>query len=329
MNKEKYIKEVDSVVPSPELNDRISKLPGTKKKKNKLAVAAIIAACFVFLIIIGPAAGAKLSDSVFDSINSSAVKAEDSYSTAESAYDSYDSSYDEADKDVNVDVRKITKTADIRVEVKVLDDFIRIIKDEVNKANGYVSSEDKSVYDSSSSCTLVIKVPAEKLDSFVDLIDANSTVTSQQVNSDDISAQYVDTEARIKSLEAEQESLLKLIEKADNLDSIIQLQKRLSEIRSDLDSYKSTKKIMDNQIEYSSITIYINEKERTVKNDGSFLSEVKEKFLNSVYSIGDFFRGFAIGILGGSPYIVIIAIVAVIVFKIYKKKNKKKSEKEE
>lgn len=322
MNKKRYKTEVDSVVPSDEFKERISKLPESKKqkKKSKWPVAAAIAACFALIVVAVPAAGGAFN---------SASKMADSVSPTEGYYNTDESESIKVDApgsqnpDLNAAERKIIKTASINVDVKELEDFLKIIKNEIDSIGGYVSSENKSVYDFSSSCTLVVKVPAEKLHSFINVVDNNSTVTSQQVDSDDISAEYIDTEAKIKSLETEQATLLKLIEKAENLNDIIQLQDRLAEIRSELDSCKSAKKLMDNQVEYSSVTIYINEKERTVKTDGSFISQVKEKFLDSIYSIGDFFREFAITILGGSPYIAIIAVIAVIAVVIIKKKRKK------
>ena len=327
MNKERYIKETDAVVPSPEFTEKLSKLPEAQKKKHRSPVPAILAACLALVVIAVPAAG--MMNGGRKSADSNNAPEAKYYSSDGFAQDENSFSVAESqgkNKDISTDDRKITKNAQINVDVKNLNDFITTVKNEISKNGGYVSSENKAIYDYSSSCTLVVKIPADKLDEFIGVIDSNSTVTSQQVDSDDISASYADNEAKIKSLETEQETLLKLLEKAESLDNVIQLQDRLTEIRSQLDYLKSMKKMMDNQVEYSSVTIYANESERTIKTDGSFLSQVKEKFLNSIYSIGDFFREFAINFLGAIPYLAIIAVVAVIVIVIIKKRKKKKFE---
>ncbi len=334
MSKEQYIRETDSIVPSPELKEKLSKLPEAKKKnrKKKSTRYAIIAlaACLVFIIIAGPASNTMLStitnktNSLIDgpsysSSSSDNYAKDESESTPASPAESGISS-------INIDDRKIIKEARMSVEVKVLDDFIKTVKDEVRKCEGYVSSEDKYI-DESSSCDLVVNVPADKLDAIIDVIEANCKVTSQHIDTDDVSSEYIDTESQIKSLEAEQETLLKLIEKADDLDSIIKLQDRLSGIRSDLESYKSAKKLMENQIQYSSVSIDIDETEKIVKNDESFSAQVKEKFTKNLYSVGNFFREFAIGFIGGIPYLVVLAAIAAIVIVIAKKTKKKKETK--
>lgn len=317
MNKEKYLKEIDSVTPTREFKERLSKLPQKQKKQHTWIAVAALAACLAIIVVAVPSAGKMKYGVSNDKYASEGIE---KYNQEEILYDNGFAG--DSSTTVTSDERKITKTASLNIEVKNLDKFITIIKEELNNKKGYIDSEDKSIYDTSSSCTLVAKIPSENLDSFINLIDTNSTVTSQQIDSNDITSAYIDNEAKIKSLETEQETLLKIMEKAENLTDVIQLQDKLAEIRSELDSCKSMKKMMDNQVEYSSVTININESERTIKTDGSFSSQVKEKFLNSLYSIGDFFREATIIILGGIPYIAIIAVICVIIVIIIKKKSK-------
>ena len=49
----------------------------------------------------------------------------------------------------------------------------------------------------------------------------------------------------------EQDRIWALLEKADTLDAVIALEKRLSEIRYDLESMESQLRLYDNQVEYS------------------------------------------------------------------------------
>ena len=62
---------------------------------------------------------------------------------------------------------------------------------------------------------------------------------------------------RKKSLEIEQERLWALLEKADSLDAVVALEARLSEIRYELESYTSQLRLYDNQVDYSTVSIYI------------------------------------------------------------------------
>ncbi len=74
--------------------------------------------------------------------------------------------------------------------------------------------------------------------------------------------QYSDIESHKKTLKIEQDRLWALLEKADSMDSIIALEERLSDIRYELESYESQLRLYDNQIEYSKVTLNINEVKR-------------------------------------------------------------------
>ena len=63
----------------------------------------------------------------------------------------------------------------------------------------------------------------------------------------------------------------------------------------------------------------------TAKSNGSFSQEVKTKFVNSLYNLGNTFKNIAVFILGASPYLVLIAVVAVVVILIVKAKKKKRN----
>ena len=62
------------------------------------------------------------------------------------------------------------------------------------------------------------------------------TVTYTNKSSEDITLDYVDVESRIEALEVEQERLLALLESAQDLESVIQLESRLSEVRYQLET---------------------------------------------------------------------------------------------
>ena len=67
--------------------------------------------------------------------------------------------------------------------------------------------------------------------------------------------QYVDTESRLYRVRTEQESLLRLMEQAEQLEDVIAVQGRLTEVNYEIQSYESRLRAMDNQVTYS--TLYL------------------------------------------------------------------------
>ena len=85
------------------------------------------------------------------------------------------------------------------------------------------------------------------------------TVTYTNKSSEDVTLDYIDVESRIEALEVEQERLLTLLESAQDLESVIQLESRLSEVRYQLESYHSAKNRYDSLIDYSTVHLSVRE----------------------------------------------------------------------
>ena len=329
MNKDDYIRELDNITAPEELKAKIKSAQQTKKKSSVpkhiriIAVAAcmVVVAVAVFNLI--PSINGVTtygSSSLFNSKSEEAV-AEDN-----GAY--YDSSASGSTNTVGSvsDNRKIIKNAHLSIQTKDLKAFMIGVDQSVSSCGGY--AEELHEYNSSDdeplSASAIYRIPADKLDSFLEQLSKLGSVESKEITQSDVTDSYIDTESRIKALETEEKALLALLEKSDVLVDIISVQDRLTQVRGELESYKAQLKSYDSQIDYSTVSINVSETERIVKSDGSFSSQVKEKFTKSLYNLGKFFTSFAINFIGGLPYIVIIAVVAAIVIIIIKKRRKNK-----
>ena len=135
---------------------------------------------------------------------------------------------------------------------------------------------------------------------------------------------YTDTESQIKALETEEKALLGILAKCETVQDTMSVQERLASVRGELESLRVQKKNYDQRIAYSEVLISISEVERVKKTPTSFGSQVSEKFSESLYNIGQFFRNLGVFVLGASPYFVIAAVVIVVAVIIIKKKRNKK-----
>lgn len=328
MNKKDYIKAVDNITAPQELLDRIKALEAPEKKKTPVwkTVTAVVA-CFVAVII------------AFSGIMGGMLKAggdglteEDMLMENENRYEMLSDSYDEdiaiqsgsftSDTSSTVTSnRKIVKTAILSMKTKNYDICMTGIKQKIEQYGGYIEQSQEYNYDNASNrnANMDVKIPADKLEKFIEELESIGTITSKTIASDDITDSYIDIESRIKALETEEETLLKILENAGSLTDVIELQQRLSTIRTDLESIKTQKQRYDGMVAYSGVKLDINEVERVVESDDTFFGEVKEKLMNNLYDLGDFFRKVAINFIAALPYIVIIGVIAVVVIIIVKK----------
>jgi large-conductance mechanosensitive channel len=159
-------------------------------------------------------------------------------------------------------------------------------------------------------------------------------MVSQSESAEDITLQYTDTESRIASLKTEQERLLALLDKADTLENIITLEDRLTEVRYELENYESQRKVYDDLVTYSTVTITLEEVTYTVEvDDSTIFSRIKTGLEKSFRDIRNDLANFLVGFIVALPYLVIWAIIIFVIVwiikKIIKRRKAKKAAKQE
>ena len=327
MNKKDYIREVDELHAPDSLKNKISEMKPTRSanlKRNK-RITAIIAACLAVTVLICGVYG--VGPSLFQSKSSIEVgdSGTYSYNNSNGAGNANESagSYGNANA-ASASSQKLIKKASVRLETKNADELIKNINSQISSLKGYTSSLNQSKYDGYLTVDTNVCVPAEKLEEFIDFLEKTGTITSKNIETLDVTDNYTNTESQIKALETEEKALLGILEKCENVQDTMNVQERLTSVRGELESLKSQKKNYDQRIAYSEVLINISEVERVKKTPTSFGSQVSEKFSESLYNIGQFFRNLGVFVLGASPYFVIAAVVIVVAVIIIKKKRNKK-----
>lgn len=231
--------------------------------------------------------------------------------------------------------RKLIRTVSLSLETKEFDSALTNLSTKTTELGGYIetSSVNGNSYSHHSTryASYVIRIPADKLNEFVEVVSELGNVTQKNESVEDVTLRYIDVESHKKALETEQERLLELLSKAENMEEILTIESKLSDIRYEIENYESQLKTMDNQIDYSTVSVYVDEVERvTDTGEKGFFEEIKERFGNSLYVVARGIRGLVIGILGSLPILIVcggvIAVAVIVVRKILKKRNMRKED---
>ena len=111
--------------------------------------------------------------------------------------------------------RKWVITSEIRAETNHLDGAVDSVLAKAGELGGYVEDQHfdngsyYGGYDAARSAHMTIRIPAEKVDAFVETVEEKTNVVSSSRNLQDITLQYTDTETRITALKTEEARLLK------------------------------------------------------------------------------------------------------------------------
>lgn len=250
---------------------------------------------------------------------------------ADSAYEQWKQEESgETELHASVEGRKLIKTVRMRVQAVEFDQIVSYLEGQVKLLGGYIEASEINgngyYYDSRRSASLTLRIPAKELDGFVESVGEIGTVTYKTEEATDVTLQYVDLESRVKSLQIEQERLFDLLGKADSLDSIILLEQRLSEVRYELENYAARLRVYDNQVEYSTVYLTVNEVVRTTPQDETLAEKMHSGFMGTIYEIKDGAAEFAIWFVSNLLYLLFWAAVLAVIVLAVRKQWKKKSD---
>lgn len=235
--------------------------------------------------------------------------------------------------------RKWIVTVYVSAETDDLDAMTEALNRHIEDLNGYV--EDQSVYNGSTyasrryrNANLTIRIPAEKVDSFLTDVSTFANVVSKEKHLEDVTLSYVATESKVKALETEQTRLLELLAQAETMADLLEIEARLSQVRYELENHASQLRLYDNQIDYATIHLNIEEvQEYTPVEEPTLWERISGGFKDSIKGLGESLQDLLVFLVEALPFLVvygaILVILAVPARKLYKKRKEKKAAKKE
>lgn len=218
--------------------------------------------------------------------------------------------------------RKIIRTMRITAETKAFDAATAAIEQLCTSLGGYIESSSRSGgsirYSSSvvaRSASYTLRIPAEQLDAFRAGMTGDINVVDESSKISDITDQYFDVDTRIATLKVEEERLLAMLEKATELEYLITLEQRLSEVRYEIESYTGTLRRYDSQVAYSTVHLSLDEVveyTEVIEAPQTFGQQISIAFHESWADFADGCKDFAIWFVYAIPTLVVIAVVGTV-----------------
>ena len=221
--------------------------------------------------------------------------------------------------------QKLIKTVRMDVETEDLENLLPQISGKISSLGGYV--ENQELYNGSAyssyrhrSASLTVRIPAENLDGFVEDVKGVSNVVTYNESTENVTLQYVSTESRMKALEVEQERLLELLGKAENMADLLEIEARLTDVRYELENVTSQLRVLSNQVDYATIHLYISQvKVYTEVEEQTVWQRIGSGFKENLRSIGEDMTDFFVWLVTYSPQLIVWAVIIAAAVVILKK----------
>lgn len=292
-----------------------------------------------------PGAG-NSADAYYEEIGYDTATAEepaelDAFSTENYKSDSDMSGLAEAGAEPASLADKMIYSADLTIQTTQFDTAIATLEKLVDSFGGFVERSDTSGdvrYNDDGTSSIVnrcadytVRIPAERFKEFLRQSGELGNVLSRNSYAENVTAQYTDYEARLSSLNTQEERLLSMLEKSEDVESLIALEERLADVRYEIESIERNLRNLDRQITYSTVTIYLDEVEiytPTKSVQRTFGEKLHDALTDGWSSFTRGFQYFLIDLVYALPGLILFLLIAgAAVFAAVKLIRKRKAKK--
>ena len=227
---------------------------------------------------------------------------------------------------------KIIKTAYMDMETYDFDETLQKMEGLLTGMGGYVESSSVSGQSLQNDgyvrrrAHFEFRVPQDSFLEFLNSVGDLGNVIDSSKGGQDISYQYMDTEARLESLEVQEERLLSILEKADKIEDVITLEQELSRIRYEIESLQGQLRHWDNLVSFSRVSVDVTEvREYTdvTEQPDTLGQRIGDTLRRSFKSLVNFLETVLVVLTAILPYLLLLGVIALIVILIVRAATKK------
>ena len=150
--------------------------------------------------------------------------------------------------------RQLIVEAWVSLEVNEIDATVRQVEALATQRGGWMESAEIFGEGGYRSASLRVRVPADDLDNAMDALRGLGRVIDEGISATDVTERLIDNEARLEAWYIQEERLVDLLEDAPTVEDIIQIERRISEVRSDIEHVEATQRNLTNRVATSLIT---------------------------------------------------------------------------
>lgn len=209
--------------------------------------------------------------------------------------------------------RKIIKEGEIRFETARAQDTRTHIAKIVSETKGYISNDQVNDQQGNTEHRITIRVPAGQFETLLEKISRQAAkLDSKSINALDVTEEFIDVEARVKTKKELETRYKDLLKKANKVEEILNIEREIGSLRTEIESIEGRLKYLKDKVSYSTLVVVFYEK---TGSPFTFNSEMGEALHTGWTNLLWFF----VALTKLWPFI-IIGLIIIIVYR--RKRNK-------
>ena len=184
--------------------------------------------------------------------------------------------------------RKIIRDADLTLEVEAPAEAQRKITSIAESLGGFVvtsESKQRQIGDAKQELevNLVVRVPATQFGAALDQIrNTGSRVIQEKITGQDVTEEFIDLEARIKTQKALESQFLEIMKQAYKVADALEVQRQIADVRTEIEKLEGRKRFLENRASLSTITVNLQSPTAIAVNTSGFGRNIREAVIDSI-----------------------------------------------
>jgi hypothetical protein len=222
--------------------------------------------------------------------------------------------------------RMVIRTATLEVRAESPRDAGQAAAKLAEDAGGFVVSTDfTGVGDAVNVARVTLRVPAAKFDEALTALRKLGTILHEAITGQDVTEEFVDKEAQLRSQRKLEERLLELLGQAKNVEETLKVEEQLARIRMEIERLEGRTRYLKDRVSFSTIEFTAQSPSQPVDEEAQSLGS---RFTNAFTESGRVFTRVIIAfivILGGAAPFALIGFVVWLGIWFVRKRRAKKS----
>jgi hypothetical protein len=152
--------------------------------------------------------------------------------------------------------RKLTRTSSIDLVVKNPAEAVEKVRTITERAGGFLVKSQTNGAQDATNGVLTVRVPAARFEEVrTEIRKLGLRVESEQVDAEDVTKQYVDQQARLRNLHAQEAQYLGILKHAQTVKDTMEVSDKLNSVRGEIERQQAEFEALSRQVETVAITV--------------------------------------------------------------------------
>ena len=225
--------------------------------------------------------------------------------------------------------RQLIRTGTLELTVDDADEAESEIRSLTSERGGYIAGSEREVHTRENDSWVVaqfrLRVPAEEFDTTFEDLQTHGDVESASTDTEDVTEQLTDIEARLENLRAERDRLRDLFEDANETEDVLAVQSELSDVQEQIERLEAQQQSLQDRVAMATITVRIAEETPEPPSPEPepawYEVGVGEAFTTSIGLLGTTVRAAVVAAVYATPFALVLATPFALGAIAYRRRN--------